>query len=326
MDYRKLIKFGESSHVISLPTHWVKKNNLKKGDVIYFEENGNNEIILRPQDLESGEQQPKEIVLTTTGKDLIEINREIIAAYINDYNIINIIDDDLVHKSHDIKQMIHNLVALELITQSKNKLVARDFLNIQGDFLDTMLRRMDTLLRGMIQDALSIDPQEACTGICKNLEERDGDVNRFAFLIFRVLRKAANEPRLMKKLAMHPIDLIEGWNLAYALEDLGDGIKRIARTLCNMRVQHKDVKPLTDMFLTVTDLFCDAMKAYHTDDAPLASVVLQKRHALLPQCNALHEQVPLPETHVLVEHMKTMINDIMVIARIPHYTHFHPGT
>ena len=38
MEYRKLISFGKSSYVVSLPKSWVVQNKLKKGDLLYFDE------------------------------------------------------------------------------------------------------------------------------------------------------------------------------------------------------------------------------------------------------------------------------------------------
>ena len=38
MEFRKLISFGKTSFVMSLPKGWVVKNKLKKGDLIALEE------------------------------------------------------------------------------------------------------------------------------------------------------------------------------------------------------------------------------------------------------------------------------------------------
>ena len=38
MDVRKLVSFGNSSFVISLPKAWIIKNGLKKGDILRIEE------------------------------------------------------------------------------------------------------------------------------------------------------------------------------------------------------------------------------------------------------------------------------------------------
>ena len=94
MEYRKLIKFGNSSHIISLPNSWVKKNKLRKGDLIYYTENGNNELVLNPK-LKDEKQGVTEIMIDITNKNLNEMRREIHSAYINNFNTINIIGKDL---------------------------------------------------------------------------------------------------------------------------------------------------------------------------------------------------------------------------------------
>ena len=46
---RKLIKFGSSSHIISIPQKWIQSNSLKKGDMIFLTESNENELILSPK-------------------------------------------------------------------------------------------------------------------------------------------------------------------------------------------------------------------------------------------------------------------------------------
>ena len=54
MEYRKLISFGKNSYVVSLPKNWVRQNKLKKGDLVYIEENVSN-LVLQPRPSESGD-------------------------------------------------------------------------------------------------------------------------------------------------------------------------------------------------------------------------------------------------------------------------------
>ena len=37
-EFRKLMAFGNSSYVVSVPKAWVEKNRLKKGDVLVVDE------------------------------------------------------------------------------------------------------------------------------------------------------------------------------------------------------------------------------------------------------------------------------------------------
>src|SRR3989344_3545083 len=107
MEYRKLIKFGNSSHVISLPGSWLKKNKLNKGDLIYFNENSNNELVLTPE-IKDIKTEPKDITIETKDKPVSTIKREIIFAYINNYKTIKIIGD-LKDKRKDVEDILHNL-------------------------------------------------------------------------------------------------------------------------------------------------------------------------------------------------------------------------
>ena len=107
MEYRKLIKFGNSSHIISLPNNWVKKNKLKKGDLIYLEENGNNELVLNSE-IKKERIEPKEIVIDLANKDNDEIKREIHSAYINNFNTINLVGRNLNTKEIMIRKIISN--------------------------------------------------------------------------------------------------------------------------------------------------------------------------------------------------------------------------
>ena len=45
MEFRKLIAFGKTSFVMSIPKAWVVKNNLKKGDLLSLEEDKDHLII-----------------------------------------------------------------------------------------------------------------------------------------------------------------------------------------------------------------------------------------------------------------------------------------
>ena len=45
MEYRKLIRFGKSSLVISLPKGWTEKNKLGKGSLVYLDVNSEGLVV-----------------------------------------------------------------------------------------------------------------------------------------------------------------------------------------------------------------------------------------------------------------------------------------
>ena len=74
MDYRKLIKFGSSSYVVSLPGSWLKKNKLSKGDIIHLEEDGDSRLILHSTIEKKSDE--KEILIETGNKRLLKLKKQ----------------------------------------------------------------------------------------------------------------------------------------------------------------------------------------------------------------------------------------------------------
>jgi len=127
MEYRKVISFGGNSHVISLPKKWLDANSLKKGDLIALEEN-RGEIILSSS-THSGKKEPKSIEISAENKNVDLLKAEIVAAYLNNYDTIEIFSDNLKAKVLEIKSIVRNLAGLEIMLHTTKRIVAKDLLN-----------------------------------------------------------------------------------------------------------------------------------------------------------------------------------------------------
>src|SRR3989344_1900199 len=84
MELRKLIGFGKATFSITLPKKWVKENALVKGDLILIQEKSPEKLEISPKLTEQPEL-IKEATLNMNEKNLKELERELITAYINDY-------------------------------------------------------------------------------------------------------------------------------------------------------------------------------------------------------------------------------------------------
>ena len=76
-EFRKLMAFGNSSFVVSVPKDWVVKNRLKKGDVLIVDERPN-ELTFASKD-SSERRQVREAAISAAGKGIQEIKTEITA-------------------------------------------------------------------------------------------------------------------------------------------------------------------------------------------------------------------------------------------------------
>ena len=129
MEKRKIIAFGSSSFIVSVPKAWIKENKLKKGDMLTLEEK-DDELVFSAGNKEAREEE-RSIFIIAEGKDLQLVKSEIVSAYLNNYSIIDISG---VSKKEDvikIKDTLRKLIGFEIIRQEYEKICVKDLLDIR---------------------------------------------------------------------------------------------------------------------------------------------------------------------------------------------------
>ncbi len=279
MDYRKIIKFGNSSHILSLPKDWLRKNKLKKGDLVYISENGNDELVLSPQ--LKDENQESEITITENSS-IDELHRKLVSSYIAGYNIINI----KLKNSNNIdiiKNFLESLMAFEIMEQTPNEIKAKDLLNIKEISMEKIIRRIDTITRSMMEDAkLSYKSNNY-----ENIYKRDFDINKLTFLSYRIIKKCLEYPKITELVGIKYSKLIEEWLLVFYLEKIADEIKRISRYLTRLKNNSDKVKEVMNIYSEVQDDFSKCMNAYYKNDLIIAHEIMDKKDDIMKKCNAL---------------------------------------
>ena len=311
MEFRKLISFGKNSYVVSLPKPWVIKNKLKKGDLIYIDENSNN-LLLQPRP--QAELEEKEITIAVDGKDFRRIQRELISAYIQNYKLITLSGVEIKDKAKQIQSFVQNLVALEIMEQDSKKIVAKDFLNLNDISIEQILRKMDIITRSMIKDCKTLFVEDNY----ENIYHRDNDVNKFRFLIYRIVWFGMENPSVvLKKLSLKQRDLFNLWWLSFSLESIADYTKRVARYMRDVKLSAKEQKEFVALLEQLEILFSDAMKAYYTNNIELAHQVVQNRFDIIQQFDDFYQRNS--NVHLigyLIYNTKSLVVAVHSIGRI----------
>ena len=277
---RRLVKAGQASHTISLPKEWLDKHKLKKGDLVYLYEKGEKDLLITPESKADEAVPAKEIVIPVDGKELSTLQREITSAYINNYNTIMLSGDSITDKTKDIRRMLHDFVALEVAEQNAKSIVAKDLLNIKEISVEKTLRRMDMLVRSMIQDSLaSLDNPS----LAQSVAVRDYEVNRAYFLLMRLLKGAFSNRALADFLQLSNDKVLSYYYLTINLENFADCAKHLADYLAKEKKKDK-IKCILD---DVEKGYLDVMKSYFTKDKKLAESVALKREESLRSAGEL---------------------------------------
>lgn len=298
MIIRRLVKAGQASHTISLPKEWLEKNALKKGDVLYISELSDRELLITPESKVEQPSPQKELTISVDGKSLSTIQREITAAYINNYGTIVLSGESIPSLTNDLRKILHDFVALEVADQTSKQIVAKDLLNPKEISIDKTLRRMDMLVRSMLQDCLaSIDDPK----LAQNVVIRDYEVNRAYFLLLRLLKSALASKKTADSFNLTSTQILDYWSLTMNLESFADAVKQ----LVGYFGKEKKKERVKKVFELVQKAYLDAVKAYFTKNKKLADEVALQRESLLEQASGLS-----PGLSELLKTMVTLANSI----------------
>ena len=312
MEYRKLISFGKNSFVISLPKAWVRQQKLEKGDLVYVEET-NTDLVLRasPHDLE---EEQKEVTIDVDKKEMRQVKREIIAAYIRNNKTITLVGDEIKTKARDIARVVQSLVALEVMEQTSSKVVAKDFLNVDSVSTRTIVRKMDIIVRSMFEDSLKTFDEDTTDSI----DLRDNDVNKLAFLMFKIVKFGLENPAYVrKKLGIQPIDAASLWWLAFDLELIADEIKRVARYMAKIEFDAEKQKEFTLILEKIRQNYLKTMKAYYDKNMELVHEVINNRMELIELCDKFYlENRSKKWIGFAMERTKSLMSHVTHLGRV----------
>jgi phosphate uptake regulator len=226
---RRLQKIG-SSMLISLPSEWIKNNNLKKGNMVMIEVNRNNSISLYPSDIDT--EDVKEVNIPHPQLSMDSLTNQIYGAYLLGYDVIRIKGKSQI--SFDDRELIklamRKLVGLEIVDENGSNIISQFLLDANTLDAEKILRRMSSIVAGMYKDTL-IGIQKKQNGSEKSIVSRDDEVDRQYFLLVRLIRSAMMDQKLASKLNLSNIDILDYRIAANHLESAGDYITDFATAL-----------------------------------------------------------------------------------------------
>jgi len=146
---RKLVKQGSATMMISLPSKWIKQNNLDKGDEINLEEDEGN---LKISAIENKKKQIQINISTLTESSTRTL---ITSAYRlgYDYVIVNYQNSESLEL---IKKIVdNNLLGFEIITVEKNKCIIENITEPSIEQFENILSKVFLNIESLFESAIN---------------------------------------------------------------------------------------------------------------------------------------------------------------------------
>jgi len=282
MHFRKLVKSGNSSHVIAIPRAWLKKNKLNTGDVLTVSEENDNSLRITKDTVKKKVERTEKII-QIEDKTMHTVKRDIMAAYLHNYFYIKIKGKKLSKYVKELKSYIGHLVAAEVVDESHDLLLVRNFLNIEDTTVSGLVRRIDNIVRSMIIDTKELIGKKGAGNekeTAENIFNRDQEVNRLTFLVFKILKAYILDPQLRKRAKLETLDLMKYWEVMIHLEKIGDRIKLIAKRIPELSKKQKNNSKLQVLFKDFEKFYFDSLTVFHKQDMDKGNTISARRKAL----------------------------------------------
>lgn len=286
MEYRRLISFGKSSFVVSLPKEWINQNTLKKGDLVYLQESGPNLLLSKKEGDEKTEEREKTIYID--GKSAYTIGREVCSTYIQNYPRIILRGKEIKTKVKELQGIVQSLIALEIMEQTSDTIIAKDFLNMDSVSVEELIRKMDLITRTMMKEAQQIFDEDNYD----SLNERDQDVNRLYFLLYRsILYNLRNPMKALRNFKLSGLDLLRSQFIGFYIEAIADEVRRTARHVHDLKMPAATQKQVQDYLVKMHDYYIVTMKAAYNKDTELAFKQAELKRSFDKELDAMEAEV-----------------------------------
>ncbi|MBN1385713.1 hypothetical protein JW968_01920 [Candidatus Woesearchaeota archaeon] len=278
--------------------------------MIYLEDKGD-ELAFSLGQKEDDEREIRDYVKDISGIKPYELCRHIIPAYINNHNSIRLKAKDLALKSSEVKEVLRELMALEIMEETKDMIVARDFISMKKVNIPTLIRKMDNITRGMISDCISMMDRPE---ILESLTERDKNINRLTYLIFRTIKYGMTNPTAAKSYNLTNDELLKLWLVTDRIEKIADNIKRISRLLAKAELRPETKEQISAICKRMEEFYKDNMKGFYSNDHELLYKCVRTKKDIIMEIDKIIEEPHQKYLPNICENLKINIGQINDIA------------
>jgi phosphate uptake regulator len=321
MEERKIVKSGMFSYTVALPKEWITRHKLNKGHKVFFEEHEGS-LILSPQKTKTPLREKGERTLNVNGMQPSSVVRDIIACYLTNTGTLRLIGSDLKKNISLYKDNISQLAGFEVIEETGDSILIRDFINVEELIIPDIIRRTDNIIRSLFEDTLEC-LQSGDRALADAIRQRDRDINRLVFLTSKCLNHINDHPQEGK---IHGIESqscsTHLWELNGYLEKIGDEVKRFASKIPDAKLSAKEKKEIESIFKEIYSFYLGILSSLYKGSVLSADESSAGRHDIRKRCNNFIALTKSVTATTMANKMVYMISFINSISRIVRYILF----
>lgn len=305
---RKVSQIGPSTLMVSLPSKWVKQNNIHKGDEV--------EVEVGEKELRIGvDNRPtwSKVEIDITGLDRTSIAFRIRSCYRIGYDEIHvhykneIVPHFRINERVNTLSVIHfevgRLVGLEVVQQEKGFVMIKDYSSNSIDDFDNSLRRIFLMINSLSKDFIqALSTYDSA--LLESFERKHDTITKFVSYSLRLLNKRVYHGAHEMAILYHIVD---------SLDSIVDVYKYAAREL--LRLKRKSFNQHTKQVARdISDQICSFYELFYNYNNLTAAKLNENRDAIKTKIKQSLSQLPPYEIFLVtrLESILEIIWDLML--------------
>jgi phosphate uptake regulator len=268
VETRKVQVTGGSTYTVSIPKEWATENGVSAGSEVEFYPEGDS-LFLTPR---TGDDRT-EGTLDVTDLSGDELTRAVMTMYVSGFDIIALESSRITtDQRRTIRQTTQGLVGLEVLEETRDRVVLRDLLDSSELSIHNAVTRMRLIAISMLEDAVD-SLAENDRDMARDVIQRDDDVDRLWMVVSRIFRATLRTPKAAEELGLPREVCFDYQSAARQLERVADHATKIAHLSLNLEEPAPDnvVEALEDLYTEASDVVDVAMDALFMDDSAEAT-------------------------------------------------------
>ncbi len=268
METRKGQVTGGSTYTVSIPKGWATENDVGAGTEVEFYPDGDS-LFLTPRSDEDRTRGTLDIT-DLRGQDL---TRAVTTMYVSGFDVIELNGSEIAAEQRStIREVVQSLVGLEVLEETRDRVVIRDLLDSSELSIHNAVTRMRLISLSMLADSITA-LSELDHDLARDVIGRDDDLDRLWLVVSRIFRATLRTPKAAEELGLPREECFDYHSSARQLERVGDHATKIAHLTLKFEepLPEAVIAAIEDLHEDAVEVIDSAMDALFEEDTEAAS-------------------------------------------------------
>lgn len=267
MEIRKIQKTGGSTLVVSLPKAWCDNFSLRVGSKVTINYNDKGGVIIEPFD--KPHIYPDVLVEINKNSDQESEIRLLLSRYIQGVKKINIKTDDRATKDDILRKFMGFTIGFEITYETEKEATMEDLISLPMLTFDKAIRRMETLVRSIVNESIKTDKIPL-----DYILSKENEVDKFNMYIQRLYNQCLKDYNVLQLNKISSEEALSYLSLSKILERIADHGMRIYGLIGNDKVVGNDV---INYIEESAELFGKSMECFFKRDVKKANQEISRK-------------------------------------------------